>query len=63
MSGGARLRLRFDLPAGGRVSGLEGDARKARRDSDGYTRVELLWRTGAAREALHRALLKIFVSS
>lgn len=60
---GARLRLRFDLPAGGRVAGLEGDARKARRDSDGYTRVELLWRTGAARESLHRALLNIFVNS
>lgn len=60
---GARLRLRFDLPAGVHVSGLEGDARKVRRDSDGYCRVELLWRTGAARENLHRALLKIFVNS
>ena len=60
---GARLRLRFDLPAAGRVAGLEGDARKARRDPDGYTRVELLWRTGAARESLHRALLNIFVNT
>ena len=60
---GARLRLRFDLPAGGRIEGLEGDARKVRRDPDGYFRVELLWRTGEARERLHRALLKIFVSA
>lgn len=56
----ARLRLRFDLPGGGRVEGLEGDARRVRRDSDGYCRVELLWRTGTARELLHRALLKLF---
>ncbi|TBR25063.1 hypothetical protein EPO15_02880 [bacterium] len=60
---GARLRLRFDLPGGGHVEGLEGDARKVRRDSDGYCRVELLWRTGEARERLHRALLKIFVNA
>lgn len=60
---GARLRLRFDLPAAGRIEGLEGDARAVRRDADGYCRVELLWRVCPAREALHRALLNLFVSS
>ena len=60
---GARLRLRFDLPAAGRLEGLEGDARKVGRDSDGYCLVELLWRTGAARESLHKALLGLFVNS
>lgn len=60
---GARLRLRFDLPAAGRLEGVEGDARRVRRDGDGYHRVELLWRTGAARERLHRALLGLFASS
>lgn len=60
---GARLRLRFDLPGGARVTGLEGDARKVRKDSDGYCRAELLWRTGAARQGLQRALLALFVNS
>ena len=60
---GARLRMRFDLPGGGRVAGLEGDARTVRRDSDGYCRVELLWRVCPARELLHRSLLRIFVDA
>lgn len=60
---GARLRLRFDLPGANRVEYLEGDAQKARRDSDGYSEVRLFWRAGPARDALRRALLGFFAAA
>ena len=60
---GARLRLRFDLPGAGRLEGLEGDARRVKRDADGYSEVRLLWRVCPARDALRRALLGPFAAS
>lgn len=60
---GARLRLRFTLPGGAAVEALEGDARRASVDGDGYSRAVLLWRVSPAREALRRALLELFRSA
>ena len=58
---GARLRLRFDLPGGEAVAGLECDVRKVRRDADGYYEAALLWRLSASRLQLNRALNRLFV--
>ncbi|MBI3299414.1 MAG: hypothetical protein HYZ75_14700 [Elusimicrobia bacterium] len=60
---GARLRLRFDLPGGERLEGLEGDARRVKRDADGYSEVRLLWRVCPARDALRRGLLGLFAAA
>lgn len=60
---GSRLRLRFDLPGGERLTGLEGDARKVRRDADGYYEVTLLWRLCEARLKLNRGLNRLFAAA
>ncbi|MDE2292669.1 MAG: PilZ domain-containing protein [Elusimicrobia bacterium] len=60
---GARLRLRFDLPGGSRLEGLEADVVRAKRDGDGYSEARLVWRQGSARQALHKALLGLFEAS
>ena len=59
---GARLRLRFDLPGGDSVSGLEGDVLRSRRDGDGYCEAVLVWRLCAARLKLNRALNRLFAA-